>query len=107
MIIRNPRDLGLLIRDRRERKGLSQSALADLIGASRWWVIGVEKGKPKAEVGLVLQALTALDLIVDLHDPERQPGDQASLPAIDLAGVLSSSTGSSLDLPVTECSARE
>jgi len=107
MIIRNPRDLGLLIRDRRERKGLSQSALADLIGASRWWVMRVEKGKPKTEVGLVLQALTALDLVADVHDPETQPGDHPSLPAIDLAGILSRSTGSSLDLPETEHAARE
>ena len=67
--IRTPRDFGALIRDRRQRRGWSQQALADAIGASRIWVNQVERGKPRAELGLVLRALDLLG--VDLRADER------------------------------------
>ena len=62
MLIRTPADLGALIRDTRQQKGLGQQALAKEIGVSRQWLIDVEKGKPRAEVGLVLRALDALGI---------------------------------------------
>jgi HTH-type transcriptional regulator/antitoxin HipB len=58
--IRTPRDLGALIRDRRRTLGLDQRTLADQVGVSRQWIIEVERGKPRAEVGLVLRTLEAL-----------------------------------------------
>ncbi len=60
MLIRTPRDLGAAIRERRRELGLDQQALANKIGVSRQWVIEIEKGKPRAEVGLVLRVLDAL-----------------------------------------------
>lgn len=60
MRIRTPADLGAVIRDHRRRRGMDQQTLAKSIGASRQWVVEVEKGKPRAEVGLVLRALDAL-----------------------------------------------
>lgn len=60
MHIRTPTDLGVLIKDRRRSCGWDQQTLADKIGTSRQWVIEIERGKPRAEVGLVLRALNAL-----------------------------------------------
>ncbi|MGZ4727794.1 MAG: helix-turn-helix domain-containing protein [Acidimicrobiales bacterium] len=62
MRIRTARDLGALIRDRRTMIGWSQQDLADHTGASKRWVVAIEAGKAGAEIGLVLRALSALDL---------------------------------------------
>lgn len=70
MRVRSARELGLLIRDRRRRLSLSQAELGERIGASRHWVMGVEAGKSTVEVGLVLAALAALDLVCDLRSRE-------------------------------------
>ena len=102
MIIRNPRDLGKLLRDRREQQSLSQQALADEIGASRYWVMDVEKGKSTAEVGLILRALTALGLAVDIRDragsPAAPPDLGVNRAEVDLTSILQRSTGSTLDI---------
>jgi HTH-type transcriptional regulator/antitoxin HipB len=45
---------------------MDQQTLANMIGASRQWVVGVEKGKPRAEVGLVLRALDALGVALSI-----------------------------------------
>jgi HTH-type transcriptional regulator/antitoxin HipB len=60
--IRNPEQLGRAIRLKRKEKGLSQSALAARLGIGRKWVIGIEAGNPKAELGLILKTLDALGL---------------------------------------------
>lgn len=62
MRIRTPRDIGLAIRERRRALGLDQRSLAERIGVSRQWLVEVEKGKPRAEVGLLLRTLNALHL---------------------------------------------
>jgi len=67
MQVRNARDLGLLIKDQRRSLSLSQADLANRVGASRHWVIGVEAGKPTVELGLVLKALSALGLVCNLR----------------------------------------
>ncbi len=56
------------MREQRQKAGLDQASLARRIGVSRQWVVEVEGGKPRAEIGLVLRALNALDapLQVDL-----------------------------------------
>ncbi len=77
MILRTPAELGLLIRSRRHELGLDQQALATRIGASRLWVIEIERGKPRAELGLVMRALTALDLHIDVS-PDTAPGKTPS-----------------------------
>ena len=66
MLIRTPRDLGAAIREHRRRRGLDQLELAKQIGVSRQWVIEIEKGKPRAAVGLVLRALDALDIALSI-----------------------------------------
>lgn len=62
MRIRTPLDLGLIIRDRRRKLGLSQSRLSEKAGVGRQWLVAVERGKVRAEIGLVLRTLATLDL---------------------------------------------
>ena len=84
MMIRTASELGLLLRSRRRELGIDQRTLADRIGVSRLWVIEFERGKARAEIGLVLRALLALDLQLDVA-PERSaaaPGKSAP-PDID------------------------
>ncbi len=56
--------------------GFGQQELAARIGANRRWVIDVEKGKPRAEVGMILRALDALGVELTIWDerafPERR-----------------------------------
>jgi HTH-type transcriptional regulator/antitoxin HipB len=79
MVVRTARDLGALIRDRRRRIGFDQKRLAASLGVSRQWVIGVERGKARAELGLVLRALDALG--VELTVAEAGDSDAYVLPA--------------------------
>lgn len=65
--IRNPRDLGAFIRDRRSQLGLDQAELAKKAGTSRKWLIEVERGKPRAEIGLILRTLKALEVSLDFR----------------------------------------
>jgi HTH-type transcriptional regulator/antitoxin HipB len=60
MRIRTPADLGTLIRNTRKKLRLDQSTLAKKVGVSRLWLVEIEKGKPRAEIGLVLRTLDAL-----------------------------------------------
>ncbi|MDP2378392.1 helix-turn-helix domain-containing protein [Reyranella sp.] len=66
MFIRTPADLGAVIRDRRRQLKLDQAAFAKRIGVSRQWVIEIERGHPRAELGLVLRALDALNIRIDV-----------------------------------------
>ena len=84
MLVRTAAELGLLLRSRRLELGLDQRTLAERIGASRLWVIEFERGKARAEIALVLRALLALDLQLDVT-PERPGarGDAAAAPDLD------------------------
>lgn len=62
MLIRTPTDLGAVIRERRKQLNLDQAGLAKRIGVSRQWVIGIEQGRARAELGLVLRTLDALGI---------------------------------------------
>lgn len=68
MLLRTPFDLGSTIRDRRRSLGLDQEELAGRVGVSRKWIIDVEKGKSRAEIGLILRTFEALGLRLSL-DP--------------------------------------
>jgi HTH-type transcriptional regulator / antitoxin HipB len=62
LLVRTPSDLGAVIRERRIELGLDQSSLAAKAGTSRKWLIEVENGKPRAEIGLVFRTLKTLGL---------------------------------------------
>jgi HTH-type transcriptional regulator/antitoxin HipB len=68
MKVRTPIDIGAAIRDRRRGLKLGQDELAARVGVSRKWIIDIEKGKPRAEIGLVLRTLDALGLRLSLDD---------------------------------------
>jgi HTH-type transcriptional regulator / antitoxin HipB len=69
MFVRTPRDVGALIRDQRKRLGLDQQALATRAGVSRKWLMEVERGKARAELGLVLRTLDALGMEIQIEPP--------------------------------------
>jgi HTH-type transcriptional regulator / antitoxin HipB len=68
IVLRNSEQLGRTIRLKRQETGLSQVALAARLGVERKWIIHLEAGNPKAEIGLVLKALGALGLSAQILD---------------------------------------
>jgi HTH-type transcriptional regulator/antitoxin HipB len=87
MLIRTPTDLGAVIRDRRKRLKLDQSSFAKRIGVSRQWVIEVEHGHARAELGLVLRALDALGIRLDASS--EQPNSRGSeKSAVDINSIV-------------------
>jgi HTH-type transcriptional regulator/antitoxin HipB len=66
MKIRTGSELGLVLRERRRKLGLTQAELAERIGVSRQWVGKVEKGLPRADLGLALRAIRALHLVLEV-----------------------------------------
>jgi HTH-type transcriptional regulator / antitoxin HipB len=88
MLIRTPTELGAIIRDKRKRLGLDQSTLANRIGVSRQWVIDVEHGHPRAEMGLVLRALDALDIRFDASSGDPAKSRSAIKSKVDINAIL-------------------
>ena len=69
MQLKNARQIGTLLRERRTQLGWSQVKLADRMGVSRLWVIQLEQGKPTAQMGLVLRAFKELRIVLDAALP--------------------------------------
>lgn len=63
-------DLGRLVRTVRKQQGLTQEALAGASGVGPRFIIELEKGKPRCEVGKVLLVLQMLGigLIADVAE---------------------------------------
>jgi len=74
-ILRSAEQLGMIIRLKRQEKGLSQAALAKLLGVERKWVLRLEAGNPRAELGSVLKALDALGIWASLSTHLHKYGD--------------------------------
>lgn len=87
MRLRTPRDVGLTIRERRRSLGLDQAELARRVGVSRQWVIGIEQGKARAELSLVLRTLDALGIALRTDD-ESGSSDPLPTSAVRVADVL-------------------
>lgn len=81
MRLRTPREIGLRIRDRRLDLGWSQAELAERIGMTRQWVIGLEKGSTGAALGTVLRTLAELGLVLDVSESYRYPQSSAAMTA--------------------------
>ena len=84
-----PTDIGLLIRERRRALRLDQAELARRAGVSRQWIIGMEKGKGRADLSLVLRTLGALGIVLRAAEPSApgpiQPG---SVPLVSVDDIL-------------------
>jgi y4mF family transcriptional regulator len=90
MRIRTPTDLGALIRDRRIKLALDQRALAQKVGVSRQWIVEVEKGKPRAEVGLVLRTIDALGIQLMTEEEAKK---RHTAPAVDIDSIVAAARG--------------
>jgi HTH-type transcriptional regulator/antitoxin HipB len=62
MRISNPRDVGMMVREARIVSHLTQADLAELVGVSRAWIIRLERGAPRIELGMTLRTMRALGL---------------------------------------------
>jgi HTH-type transcriptional regulator/antitoxin HipB len=87
MLVRTSTDLGAVIRDRRKRLKLDQSTFAKRIGVSRQWVIEVEHGHARAELGLVLRALDALGIRLDASSEQPHSGGSEKS-AVDINAIV-------------------
>jgi len=87
MRIRTPTELGALIRDRRTKLRLDQKSLAQKVGVSRQWIVEVEKGKPRAEIGLLLKTINALAirLTTENDSPAHTEGKN---PSVDIDSIV-------------------
>ena len=91
MKIRTATDLGAFIRERRIKLGMDQSDLAEKAGTSRKWVVEVEQGKPRAEIGLVLRTLKTLGVFLDITVDRTQRASPAGKSAnVDINNILTS-----------------
>ncbi len=93
MNIRSPLEVGLIIRERRRKLGMNQAELARRIGVGRHWVIAVERGKSRAELGLVLRTLVALDLTLEIKGRETLPVRQPEIPVVDIDAIIDAARG--------------
>jgi HTH-type transcriptional regulator/antitoxin HipB len=84
-------DLAALLRGQRLAAGLTQAQLAAGAGVSRQWISELERGKPTAELGLVLAVLDALGLSLEVRDgPTEHPAPSS---AADLDALLEEHRG--------------
>jgi len=86
MQINTARDLGALIKDRRRAQKLSQQDLAARVGVGRLWIIELEKGKPRAQISLVLRALKELGVFIEASI--KPITDTKRADAIDLDAII-------------------
>ncbi|KRB82842.1 hypothetical protein ASE00_12545 [Sphingomonas sp. Root710] len=93
MQVRTAKEIGTFIRDQRRRQQLDQATLASRIGVNRRWVMEVERGKPRAEIDLVLKALEALGLSLSV-DRTNLPGPSAdALDIVDIDAIVRKAKG--------------
>lgn len=70
------RDIGLLIRDRRQRKGWTQEQFATMLGKTRRWMMQVELAQTNPDISSVLRALRFLDVALVAEDvPASEPDE--------------------------------
>lgn len=92
------RDVGALIREARRARGMTQTELSAVAGVTRRWLTDIEQGaKPRAELGLVLAALQALDVRLDATYPGQPNADAWSEPGAPAREELASDHGVDLD----------
>ncbi len=70
MQVQTMAELGALVREARERAGMTQAELAQRARVSREWLLKVEAGRTSAEMPRVLAVLAELGLVLDVHPQE-------------------------------------
>lgn len=87
-ILRTATDMGLAIRARRRALGLRQHELAAKVGVSRQWIVEIERGKPRAELGLLLHTIATLGLQLRMQAIPPQVANDVPPTTIDLNDVI-------------------
>ena len=90
MHIRTPVEFGLVMRDRRRRLKLNQAELARTVGVGRQWIVGIERGKSRAEFGLALRTRSAFGLSLTIGAGVGRPGSRGGLAPADIDAVVNS-----------------
>lgn len=90
MQVKTTNDIGSLIRDRRTHLRWSQEELATRVGVSRLWIVQLEKGKPTAQIGLVLRTLKELGLALDASAPSETGPRSTDAGTVDLDRIIRS-----------------
>ena len=68
MIVMDIAEYARLIKDERQRQGISQTDMAQRLGVSRRWLIEFEHARvPNPEFSSILSALTELGLSLDVR----------------------------------------
>jgi HTH-type transcriptional regulator/antitoxin HipB len=75
MKITDSKSLGNAVREARRTLGVTQDQLALTSGTNRRFIIELERGKPTAQIGKVLQVLRTLGCSLELTVP-RPPKDK-------------------------------
>lgn len=76
MRVSTAKELGAYVRGERRAQGLTQMELASRAGVSRDWLIRLEAGERRLEVGLVLDVLNSLERPLRTTElAARQPDD--------------------------------
>lgn len=78
----NSYKLGVMLRQLREQRGLTQAEVAERADISRQLLVKIEKGHPRAEIGRVLAVVRALGGRIAIEPITDSP------PAIDLDALL-------------------
>lgn len=87
-------DIGARIRLRRLELGLGQQELADRVGVSRQWIVGLEGGRTRADAGLVVRTIEALGLGIFLEAASAPSRVQfPNVPDVDLDMLIERSRG--------------
>jgi len=82
MPVHSVEELGLAIRHRRRQLNWDQQSLAERVGVSRQWIVEIEAGKPRAEIGLLLRTLRTLDLQLEISLVETPSQHESEAPPL-------------------------
>jgi len=78
MPIRDPQQLGAALQRERKRQGLTQTQLAKKAGLRQQTISAVEGGKPRSELQVIFDIMSALGLEISLR-----PRDGGSAPSLE------------------------
>jgi y4mF family transcriptional regulator len=67
--VSNPLALGRIVRETRRALGLTQPKLALSAGVGVRFLVDIERGKPTAQIGKIMQVLAALGIEMQLSPP--------------------------------------
>lgn len=67
--VKNPADIGVLVRSTRKEQNLRQDELAGVSGVGLRFIVDLEAGKPTAQIGKVLKVLQTLGCSIDILAP--------------------------------------